>query len=191
MKFLPDGVDNHHRNRQPGESREIPISMREIRSALRQASEETLPSVAHRLAVEMEKAKPGEKVARWRKLVGAVFRGIWPLDVELQTGASTFKLAQILRATGPAFSEAADVIIPFIRPEGPNRHTSVYSIAEADEFLFTSFPSKVLDLLSATVGEALPASVHALRKALIRIRTADPKLADTREFQKLSGYAAP
>ena len=36
-----------------------------------------------------------------------------------------------------------------------------------------------------------PASVYALQKALMRSKAANPKLADTRQFQKLSSYAAP
>ncbi len=168
-----------------------PITMMEMRSVLRKAGEKALPSVAHRLAVEMEKARPDEKAARWQNVVGPVFQGIWPLDVELQTAALTFKLVQILRATGEAFPEAADVIIPFIRPDRPGRHSTVYSIAKADDVLFSSSPAKMLNLISAVVGDPPPASVHALQQALTRIQAADPKLADTQRFQKLSRYASP
>ena len=158
---------------------------------LRKAGEKALSNVGHLLAKEMEQAKPVEKVARWRNVVGPVFQGIWPLDVELQTAASTFKLVQILRATGEAFPEAADVIMPFIRPDLPGRHSTVYSIAKADDVLFSASPAKMLDLLSAVVADPPPASVHALQQALTRIQAADSKLADTRQFQKLSSYAAP
>ena len=168
-----------------------PITMMEIRSVLRKAGEKALPSVAHRLVVEMEKANPDEKVARWRNVVGPVFQGIWPLDVELQTAASTFKLVQILLATGEAFPEAADVIKPFIRPDHPGHHSTVYSIANSDDVLFSASPAKMLDLLSVVVGDPPPASVYALQQALTRIQAADSKLADTRQFQKLSSYAAP
>jgi hypothetical protein len=103
----------------------------------------------------MEQAKLEDKVTRWRTVVGPVFQAIWPLDVELQTPASTFKLAQILRAAGEAFPEAADVIIPFIRPDNPRTHSTVFSIAEAPEALYASAPGKMLDLLVAVV-EAAP-----------------------------------
>jgi hypothetical protein len=64
-------------------------------------------------------------------VVGPVFTGIWPLDAELQSSTNSFTLVQILRAAGNAFPEAADIMIPFIRAEDPQRHTSVFSIAEA------------------------------------------------------------
>jgi hypothetical protein len=100
-----------------------PLTAPEARSALRQAGARSLADVGHRLAIEMEKAKPNEKIARWRNVVAPVFQSIWPLDIELQTTSSTFKLVQILRACGNAFPEAADVIIPFIKSEDPGRHT--------------------------------------------------------------------
>jgi hypothetical protein len=167
-----------------------PLTVGEARSALRRAGDKALPTVGHRLALEMERAKPEDKATRWRTIVGPVFQAIWPLDVELQTSASTFQLTQILRAAGDAFSEAADVIIPFIRPDDPDKHSTVFSIAEAPEILYASAPGKMLDLLAAIVGEAAPHRVYSLNKALNRISAIDPSLANSRKFHKLLSYAA-
>jgi hypothetical protein len=157
----------------------------EARSALRRAGARALPSVGHRLAVEMERATPEQKIKRWQTVVGPVFRAIWPLDVELQTPVATFKLVQILLATGDAFPEAADVITPFIQPEDPRAHTTIFSIAGASDALYQAAPSKMLDIMAAVVGEAPPGSVYALGKALARLRAIDPALADTRKYQRL------
>ena len=143
----------------------------EARSALRKADGRTLTSVGHRLAVEMQSAKSEEKIKHWQNVVGPVFRGIWPLDVELQTPAATFTLVRILLATGEAFSEAADVIIPFIQLDEPRSQSTMFSIAEADEALFKAAPSKMLDMIVAVVGDAPLGSVYALGKALARLRT--------------------
>jgi hypothetical protein len=167
-----------------------PLAANEARTALRHAGEKALPSVGHRLAIEMERAKPEEKITQWRKVVGPVFEAIWPLDIELQTSASTFKLTQILRAAGDAFPEAADVIIPFIRPDDQRTDTTVFSIAEAPEALYASAPGKMLDLLAAVVGDAAPGKVYSLDKPLERIRTLDPSLTQTRKFQKLLSHTA-
>jgi hypothetical protein len=164
---------------------DYPITPPEVRSALRQAAVKSLSSVGHRLAIEMEGAKPGEKVSRWHNVVGPVFQSIWPLDVELQTSSSTFKLVQILRASGAAFPEAAEVIIPFIRSEDAHHHTSVYSISEADDVLYSSSPERMLDLVAAVVGEGPSRSAYGLGKALNRIREHAPELANTKKFQKL------
>jgi hypothetical protein len=69
------------------------------------------------MAVEMESAKPAEKKLVWQNIVRPAFEGAWPLDAELQSPRTTFKLVQLLLATGEAFGEAAPIIIPFIRPE--------------------------------------------------------------------------
>ncbi|MCK1709080.1 MULTISPECIES: hypothetical protein [unclassified Bradyrhizobium] len=113
-----------------------------------------------------------------------------PLDVELQTPAATFTLVRILLASGEAFPEAADVIIPFIQPDDPRSQSTVHSIAEADEAFYKAAPSKMLDMLVAVVGDAPPGSVYALGKALSRLRTIAPALGDSRKFQKLLPLAS-
>lgn len=167
------------------------LSATEARAALRQTNPTTLRSVGHRLAREMEAATPTEKLARWRDVVGPVFQGIWPLDIEMQTGQSTFKLLQILRATGEAFPVAVDVILPFVRPENTGRGTSVHSLSDADNLLFTSAPAKMLDLVGAVVGTPPPGSVFGLQPVLDRLRAAEPALAGTHMFQALTTAAAP
>jgi len=168
---------------------DYPITAAEARSALRHAGAKGLSSVGHRFAIEMERAKSDEKISKWRNVVGPVFQSIWPLDVELQTSASTFKLVQILRACGAAFPEAADVIVPFIRPEDAQHHTSVYSISTADDVLYSSSPERMLDLIAAVVKDGSARTTYGLRKSLERIREHAPQLANTKKFQKLLGLA--
>jgi hypothetical protein len=167
-----------------------PLEPTEARAAMRRAGPTALSSVGHTLAVDMERAKPKDKANRWRKVIGPVFQAIWPLDVELQTSATTFQLVLLLQATGDAFPEAAAVIIPFIRPDEPHGHTTVSSIAEAPAELYKASPTKMLDLLTAIVGNAPPGSVYALSKALSRLRAIEPQLADTRKFQRLLNCAS-
>jgi hypothetical protein len=167
-----------------------PITPTEARSALRAAGARALPSVGHRLAVAMENAKPEEKTVRWQNVVGPVFESIWPLDAELQTPSVTFKLVQILRASGDAFPQAADIITPFIRAEDPPHQTSVYSISRASDDLYKSAPEKVLDLVAAIVGDAPTRSVHSLMKVLHRITQHAPSLANTKKFQRLAALAS-
>jgi hypothetical protein len=115
---------------------------------------------------------------------------MWPLDVELQTPAVTFKLVQILCATGEAFSEACDIIIPFIQPEGEDQASTVSSIARAPDEVYQAAPAKMLDMISAVVGDARLGSLYSLGDILSRLRALDPKLADTRKFQRLMTCAS-
>ncbi|MGH8737042.1 MAG: hypothetical protein ACREVC_06770 [Burkholderiales bacterium] len=169
------------------ERADYPISPAEARSALRRAGAKGLSSVGHRLAIEMERAKPEEKISTWRDVVGPVFQSIWPLDIELQTSASTFKLVQILRASGAAFPHAAEVIVPFIRPDDDRHHTSVYSLSDADDILYSSSPETMLDLVAAVVDEGSGRSAYGLGKVLERIREHAPPLSNSKKFQRLLG----
>ncbi len=170
---------------------DYPLTTTEARSALRIAGIRALTSVGHRLAIEMESAGEEDKKSKWENVVGPVFQAIWPLDAEIQSPKATFKLVQILRATGSAFPDAAKVIIPFIRSEGPHDHTSLYSISKADDVLYSSSPEKLLDLAAAVVGDEPAGSVYGLKEILERIRSQDPQLADMRKFQRLLGIGGP
>lgn len=163
----------------------FPITATEARSALRKSGAKSLSSFGHRLAVEMEAAADGDKIARWKNVVGPVFENVWPLDAELQSSASTFKLVQILTESGAAFPDAAEIIIPFVRPEKAGAHTTVFNISRAAEIIYQSSPERVLDLLDVVVGDAAVRSVHGLNQALERLKTIKPMLANTKKFQHL------
>jgi len=168
-----------------------PLTAAEVRSVLRRAGHQSLSSFAHRLAIEMETAKSEEKEEVWSERVGSVFQGAWPLDVELQTPMVTDKLVQILLATGSAFRKAAAMILPFIRPEDPRWHTSVFSISEASAELYGVAPERMLDLLSAVAGDAPDRSLYGLNKALDKLKEKAPHLVQTKQFQKLTAQASP
>jgi hypothetical protein len=157
----------------------------EARTALRRIGSNALWQVGHRFAIEMEAAAPAEKLKTWREVVGPVFRGTWPLDAELQTPRANFKLVQMLRATGDAFPEAVDDVIPLITQEPAARGTTVFSLRDADPALYKLAPRKLLDLLDAIVGAAEPASVYGLKIVLDRLFEADPSVAASPKYQRL------
>jgi hypothetical protein len=175
-------------SRQAGTT-DYPLTTTEGRSILRTSGNESLWSFAHQLAIEMGSAKPAEQKSMWQTIVGPVFEGAWPLDAELQTPRSTFKLVQLLLATGQAFGEAAPVIIPFIRPEDPRGHSSVFSISEAKPDIYAVAPHQMLNLLSAVAGDAPNQSLYGLNKALEKLQEQAPELATTKAFQKLQMQA--
>jgi hypothetical protein len=170
---------------------DYPLTAPEVRSVLRRAGHQGLSSFAHRLSMEMESAKPEEKDKVWRERVGPVFHAAWPLDVELQTSSVTFSLVQILLATGSAFAEAATMLLPFIRAEDPRLQTSIFSISEANAYLYHIAPQKMLDLLSAVAGDAPERTLYGLDKALNILKGEAPELGHTKQFQKLVAQASP
>ena len=153
------------------------LAGREARAALRRAGAPALSHVAYRLAIELESAAPERRADRWRTTVGPVFDEIWPIDVDLQSASSTFNLTRILLETGEAFPEAAEIIIPLIRAEDFRSQTTVFSISQAPQALYTLAPRRMLDLAAAVVGEAPAGSVFTLSEILMKIRDAAPHLA--------------
>lgn len=167
------------------------LSPAEARSALRKTGTNALQSVGHHLAQVMESAVADEKQERWRDTVGPVFSRLWPLDAELQTSASTQKLCQLLCATGNAFSEAADAVLPFIRPEDTQNGSAIFSLSRADQKIYDVAPAKVLDLATAVIGDSTAGPIYGLRELLTRIINVDAGLADARKYQNLLRLAAP
>jgi hypothetical protein len=168
---------------------EYPLTTTEVRSILRTSGNESLWSFAHRIAVEMESAKPEEKKSVWQDIVRPVFEGAWPLDAELQSPRTTFKLVQLLLATGEAFGAAAPIIIPFTRLEDTKAHSSVFSISEADPEIYGVAPDQMLSLLGAVAGDAPNQSLYSMNKALEKLQEKAPELTATKAFQKLKVQA--
>lgn len=167
-----------------------PITSIEARSALRSAGTRSLSSVAQTLTAEMGKATESLKSEKWHEIVGPVFHKIWPLDAELQTPSTSLRLVQLLRSTGNAFPEAAKALIPFLRAETFSPFKSVSYVADVPNELYEYSPERMLDLISAVVGDAAPRSVYDLNKALKRVAEHNPELANTKKYQRLLGMAA-
>ncbi|WP_139025096.1 hypothetical protein [Bradyrhizobium sp. STM 3843] len=92
-------------------------------------------------------------------------------------------------ATGQAFEDAAPVIIPFIRPEDPRGHSSVFSISEVKPDIYAVAPRQMLNLLTAVAGDAPNRSLYGLNKALEKLKDEAPELVTTKAFQKLEMQA--
>ncbi len=161
------------------------LSYREARAALRKTNPMVLQALAHDVVARMQQIDVGRKRQYWCDVLGPVFEGLWPMDVEMLSGRLTFKLIQILRASGDAFPFAADAILPFIRPEEREQGTAIYSLGKADDVIFNSAPEKLLNVVAAAAGEKEKGSIYGLRAVLERIAGADPTLVNGRIFQRL------
>ena len=166
-----------------------PLTEAEVRAALRHAARNALPAVANRLAREMAQAKSGDKIQLWKTVIGPIFQGAWPRDVDLQTPAATYALVHLLRASEEAAPLAADVVLPFIRADIRHIHSTIVSLSTAPETVFTSAPKKMLDVAAAVVGNTESVTVFGLGQVLEQIRSADPSLVTTAKFQRLLRYS--
>jgi hypothetical protein len=164
-----------------------PLEPVEARNALRRVGAKSLSSVGHRLAVEMGNSKPEEKVERWRTVVGPVLQEIWPIDVDIGSNSANDNLFRILISTGDAFLEAADVIIPLMRPEDHKNHLTVISIFSAPSEIYTKYSHKLFEILDIIVNPNAVENIFYLDDVLRRIGENDPRIANSRKFQRLLG----
>jgi hypothetical protein len=168
-----------------------PIAPTEIRSALRKAGVQALSGVAHRLAMELGGGVPADRAARWRNVVGPVFKAVWPLDVELTSDMITFKLVQILVSTGDAIREAAVEILPFVRSEAREFGSTLFMLADAPDHIFILAADIVVELtLILLAGEVRVGELQWLRKIQERAQRMQPEVADTKDFRKLAKLLA-
>ena len=168
-----------------------PIAPTEIRSALRKAGVQALSGVAHRLAMELGGGVPADRAARWRNVVGPVFKAVWPLDVELTSDMITFKLAQILVSTGDAIREAAVEILPFVRSEAREFGSTLFMLADAPDHIFILAADIVVELTFILLaGEVRVGELQWLRKIQERAQRLQPEVAETKDFRKLAKLLA-
>jgi hypothetical protein len=167
------------------------LSLSEARSALRKAFDETRTQVAHRLAVEMARSPEDQKRATWTNIVGPVFKGLWPQDIDLRSSRHTYKFVQILCASGDAFPDAVNTILRYIEPEPSDRSTTIFSLKEADDIVISSAPQKVLELTWAIVRGSPRGSVPILRPLLNRLQKTCPEVSNTELFKRLMSLGSP
>ena len=91
----------------------------------------------------------------------------------------------MLKATGEAFPEAVDDVIPFIARESNSQGTTVFSLQDADPILYETAPRKLLDLVDAIVGDPDFGSVYGLKRVLERLVVADATIVGSPKYQRL------
>jgi CHASE2 domain len=102
----------------------------------------------------------------------------------------SFTLVQILRASGDAFPQTAEVIIPFIQPEDPRQQETTRISRRLRSKSNGRSCEKMLDLIAAVVRDSPARTVYGLTKVLDRIREHSPRLASLKKFQRLVSLAS-
>jgi hypothetical protein len=101
-----------------GEANEYELTSGEVKRALSAGSPGIRRNASWqfwRLMGEQE-VEPLDKGARWRELVGPLFREIWPLDARLRDDGSSHNLVLMALECGEAFEDAVDAIVDFVVP---------------------------------------------------------------------------
>ena len=166
---------------------EYQISFPEIRKLLRKSGKSGLPIFASELLNVLNEVEIGDRSLHWKKIVGPIYRGIWPLDENLRTPETSKLLIELICESKAAFVDAFSVVSRFIKKnERYSQYTSSISqLAELGDDCVNSAPKDVLDLLDWVIGKKPKSQYNELNKLLNQIKEGLPSLENSMKFQRI------
>ena len=124
-----------------------------------------------------DKGEEADGAARWREMIGPLFRAVWPLSAAAREPKISRDLMFMALATGDAFPDAViavvDVLVPF---DFPGVGTFIGTVADYEN-LVAAHPRPLLRLLNAVIASKPGAIPVDLGDVLERCVRADPALA--------------
>ena len=136
--------------RQRGTQPDQPVEPSDIKHILTFSGRDLRHHAAWLLSRWLENEK-GNAAKAWRDYYGPIFRSIWPRDSALKEARLTQDLISMVCATGDAFPEALNVVLPFLNAgEGMN---TLYRLKKDEAAIIQNYPSEVLGLLDMVIRE--------------------------------------
>jgi hypothetical protein len=135
-----------------------------------------------------DESEISDRGQRWRKLVGPVFRAIWPLDVRLRTKRSSENLVHMIMETDTAFDDAVDTVIDYLGPYKLYSLEHTFRLERAHAELVDRFPASIVKLANALIDPNLHPVPDDLGKLLDDCRRIEPSIADEDAFLRLDGF---
>ena len=167
-------------------NRDYALDFSEIRKLLKDSSKYRLPIFANELLNVLEEVEVGDRSNHWEDIVGPVFKGIWPLDTELQSRRTSQLLTKLICESKTAFSDAFSIVSRSISKIPEQSTESVTNLLELDDDCVNNAPKEVLDLLELVIGNKPKLQYHELSTLLNRVREALPLLEDSKKYQRIS-----
>jgi hypothetical protein len=174
---------------QRGEAPEYNLTPGEIRRALTVGPLSARRNVSWnlwRIMGEVE-GEPADKAARWRDVVGPLFRDIWPLDARLRSESSTRNLVLMAEECQGAFPEAVDAILDVIVPYPLHQISISLKLEDTHRELVHQHPSAFVKLANALIDPALCSVPSDLADFLQECLAANPVVADDPAYVRLYG----
>lgn len=116
----------------------------------------------------------------WKAKVPKFFRSVWPRQKAANGPRTTAAICDILMATGTAFPEVFEVVLPYLTPLDHNATRLFYGLDNLEKpkgSLVERFPALVLHLLSKVLPTDIRLWPYGARAILKRIGEQDAALA--------------
>lgn len=156
---------------------EVASTLRSAPAALRAGAAELLTQWIHQI--------DDDRATAWRTGIGPLLQAVWPRERAYRERALSRNFAELAVASGEAFPEALDLLLPHIsRLEG---HGGTHSIEVSR--VPEEFPRETLALLWRLFGPGTTSNLHGVPKILERIILALPALELDRRLQWLDQKA--
>jgi hypothetical protein len=162
------------------------ITAEEARGCLRRLDDSGRAEAARWLADRLEGAG-AQTETLWRERVGPWIETAWPQELLLRGPHSTRNLARVAILAQGAFSQAVDVVVPFLVPVEDDASLILDTLTKAGHLEF--MPAAALKLLNAITSDKPTSWFGPLGACLARIESASPPLSADPRFQRLRDIA--
>jgi hypothetical protein len=173
---------------QRGEGLEYNLTFAEIRRALTVGPSSARRNVGWNLwHIMNDEEAEADKAARWREVVGPLFRSIWPLDASLRSKSATRNLVMMAQACEEAFPEAVEAILDVIVPYELYQIAHSVGLSDKHDELVRRYPLAVVKLVNALIDPAVFPVPNDLATLLDECVAANPTVANEPAYVRLFG----
>jgi hypothetical protein len=174
---------------QRGKAPEHQLTPVELRRALTVGPSSARRNVAWNLWRMMGSAEgePADKTARWREVIGPVFRDIWPLDARLRSKGATTNLVLMALECDAAFPEAVEAILDVLVPYELYQIDHSLRLESQHKELVLRHPLAAVKLANALIDPNALAMPTDLAAFLQECLAADPAVANDPAYVRLYG----
>ena len=138
-------------------------------------------------AMGEEKGEPADKSARWREIVGPVFRDIWPLDSRFRDEQVSERLVLMTLECEDAFDDAVNAVIDFVVPYRLYLIAHSLRLQKEHDALVRRYPRASLRLANALIDPAIHPVPNDLADFLELCVDADPSVTAEPTYIRLFG----
>ncbi|TVR84889.1 MAG: hypothetical protein EA405_00395 [Rhodospirillales bacterium] len=132
--------------------------------------------------------QPAANGARWNKLVGPIFKQIWPLDARLRTEGASENLVRMVMETDDAFPGAVDAVVDVLAPYQIHSLEYTLGLETAHAALIERYPRAIIKLAGALIDPTRHRVPRDLGRLLDDCQQHDPEIVHDPAFLRLDGF---